>query len=180
MLEQQERMLFNNELFIERFKLLRVSNGLTFSDLAKYCTIFNIFSIDASTFSYWESGKRKPALDTITFVASIFSVSLNWIVGYSENMYEEDFIKRLEPKSFPVFFMVDDEKIELPINIPEDYVNEELRKSTYSLELRARIRFLIFAIFKEYEVSRNFNTEKIKGYVEILNNIFIEKTIHHA
>lgn len=177
MFEQQVRMLFNNELFKERFKLVRDEYGISITDLSRYCTFSNVFSIDASTFSYWESGKRKPTFDSINFVADILGIAIDWLAGRSEDMYKEDIIRRLEPNSFPVVLMINDEKIELPINIPEDYVNEELRKSAYSLELRARINFLIFAILKEYEFSRNFNTKKIKGYVEILNNIFTEKTI---
>ena len=177
MFEQQERMLFNNELFIERFKFARKNIGASLNDLVKICSVNGKPLITKSAISLWENGKRVPTVDTLLIVCDIFAISMDWLVGYSEDMYKEDTIKRLEPKSFPVVFMVDDEKIELPINIPEDYVDEELRKSAYSLELRARVNYLILAIFKEYEFSRNFNHKKIKEYVEILNNIFIEKTI---
>ena len=180
MFEQQERMLFNNELFIERFKYVRGLHNISLGDLSRYCTIFNTFSINKSTFSLWENGKQIPTISNLQFVANIFGISTDWLTGCSEDMHKEDIIKRLEPKSFPIVLMVDDEKIELPVNIPEDYRDEELRKSAYNLELRARVNYLIFVISKEYEFGRNFNTKKIKGYVEILNNIFIEKTIHHA
>lgn len=143
--------MFNNSLFIERFKSIRSQIGISIVDLSRYCTIFNTFSVDKSTFSYWESGKRKPAFDTITFVANIFSVSLDWLAGRSEEMYTESTLCFLEPKNFPLTVTVCDTTVELPIEIPEDYKNYELRKQTYNLETRARINFLFYVLSYEWE-----------------------------
>ncbi len=140
-----------NFSFMERFKLIRDKNDISIRDLSKYCTIFNRFSITKATFSLWESGKRTPTLDTITFVANIFSVSLDWLAGRSEEMYTESTSYFLEPKAFPLTVTVCDTTVELPIEIPEDYKNYELRKKTYSLETRARINFLLYVLSYEWE-----------------------------
>lgn len=177
MFEQQERMLFNNELFIERLKLARKAMGASLNDIIKYSSVDGEPIISKSALSLWERGKRTPTLDTIIIVANTLGVLLDWLVGHSEEIFSENVISRLEPKSFPVVLMLDNAKIELPVNIPEDYIDEELRKSAYTLELRARINYLLLAIQKEYEDKQTIDNRKIKEYLCILQNIFENKAI---
>ncbi len=198
--------MFNNLLFIERFKFIRGLLNISLGDLSRYCTIFNTFSINKSTFSLWENGKQIPTISNLQFVADIFSVSLDWLAGRSEEMYTESTSYFLEPKAFPLTVIVCDTTVELPIEIPEDYKDYELRKKTYSLETRARINFLFYVLSYEWEryVGDNIsefadkdapaikihayklfhyfminqsNKSKIVGYQKSLENIFRTKSI---
>ena len=198
--------MFNNLLFIERFKFIRGLLNISLGDLSRYCTIFNTFSINKSTFSLWENGKQIPTISNLQFVADIFSVSLDWLAGRSEEMYTESTSYFLEPKAFPLTVIVCDTTVELPIEIPEDYKDYELRKKTYSLETRARINFLLYVLSYEWEryVGDNIsefadkdapaikihayklfhyfminqsNKSKIVGYQKSLEDIFRTKSI---
>ena len=143
--------MFNNLLFIERFKFVRGLHNISLGDLSRYCTIFNTFSINKSTFSLWENGKQIPTISNLQFVADIFGVSLDWLAGRSEEMYSESTLCFLEHKIFPLTVTVCDTTVELPLDIPEDYKDYELRKHTYSLETRARINFLLYVLRYEWE-----------------------------
>ena len=193
-------------IFSERFKLARDTYGISIRDLSRYCTVFNKYSITKATFSLWESEKRTPTLDTITIVANILGVSIDWLAGRSEEMYTESTCYFLEPKAFPLTVTVCDTTVELPIEIPEDYLDYELRKQTYNLETRARIIFLFYVLSYEWEryVGDNIsefadkdasalkihayqifhyfminqsNKSKITGYQKSLDDIFRTKSI---
>ena len=198
--------MFNSLTFETRLKGLRKSNHLTLDELSRYCTVFNKCSLTKAALSLWEKGKRIPTIDNLQFVADIFGVSLDWLAGRSEEMYTESTSYFLEPKAFPLTVTVCDTTVELPIEIPEDYKNYELRKKTYSLETRARINFLFYVLSYEWEryVGDNIsefadkdapaikihayklfhyfminqsNKSKIVGYQKSLENIFRTKSI---
>lgn len=193
-------------IFSERFKLARDTYGISIRDLSRYCTVFNKYSITKATFSLWESEKRTPTLDTITIVANILGVSIDWLAGRSEEMYTESTCYFLEPKAYPLTVTVCDTTVELPIEIPEDYMDYKLRKQTYNLETRARIIFLFYVLSYEWEryVGDNIsefadkdasalkihayqifhyfminqsNKSKITGYQKSLDDIFRTKSI---
>ncbi len=193
-------------IFSEHFKLARDTYGISIRDLSRYCTVFNKYSITKATFSLWESEKRTPTLDTITIVANILGMSIDWLAGRSEEMYTESTCYFLEPKAFPLTVTVCDTTVELPIEIPEDYMDYELRKQTYNLETRARIIFLFYVLSYEWEryVGDNIsefadkdasalkihayqifhyfminqsNKSKITGYQKSLDDIFRTKSI---
>ena len=193
-------------IFSEHFKLARDTYGISIRDLSRYCTVFNKYSITKATFSLWESEKRTPILDTITIVANILGMSIDWLAGRSEEMYTESTCYFLEPKAFPLTVTVCDTTVELPIEIPEDYMDYELRKQTYNLETRARIIFLFYVLSYEWEryVGDNIsefadkdasalkihayqifhyfminqsNKSKITGYQKSLDDIFRTKSI---
>ena len=198
--------MYNASICASRLKQLRTSLGLKHTELSRYCTIFGKIKISQSTLSFWENLKTTPAIDNLQFVADIFGVSLDWLVGRSEEMYTESTLCFLEPKAFPLSVTVCDTTVELPIEIPEDYKNYELRKKTYSLETRARINFLLYVLSYEWEryvgdriyefadknisdiklhVYRMFqyfminqsNKSKIVGYQKSLEEIFRTKSI---
>ena len=143
--------MYNSLTFETRLKSLRKSHHLTLDDLSRYCTVFNKCSLTKAALSLWEKGKRIPTIDNLHFVADIFGVSIDWLVGRSGEMYTESTLCFLEPKVFPLTVTVCDTTVELPIEIPEDYKDYELRKHTYSLETRARINFLLYVLSYEWE-----------------------------
>ena len=62
MFEQQERMLFNNELFIERFKFARKTMGVTMGELSKYSSIEGKLVITKSGIVFGKLAKQLPLL----------------------------------------------------------------------------------------------------------------------
>lgn len=143
--------MFNNLIFIERLKFIRNKWNLTYIDLSRYCTVFNKYSIGKSTLNMWETGKRIPTVDNLQIVADIFGVSIDWLIGRSAEMYTEGSIYTIEQKLFPLNVSICDTTVELPIEIPDDYINYEIRKQTYSLESRASIVFLLYVFKYEWE-----------------------------
>ena len=66
-------------LFSERLLLLRKSNGLTQKKLA---TEMNLSELAIQNY---ESQRRKPAFDVLIALADYFDVSLDYLVGRSDN-----------------------------------------------------------------------------------------------
>lgn len=64
--------------FAERFKELRVENGLTRVEIAQK------LNVSARLISYWESGQRECDFDTLIKIANVFSVNLNYLLGVTE------------------------------------------------------------------------------------------------
>ena len=124
---------------------------LTHSVLARYCSVFNVINLSQSTLSLWENNKRTPTVDNLQFVADIFAVNLDWLLGRSEEKYSESVIKILEPSSFPLTVTVCGTTVDVPIELPDDYKNYEIRQQTYSLAARADIVFLLYIIKYEWE-----------------------------
>lgn len=70
--------------FGKRLKHLRSEKGLTQAELAK------ALSIGESTVSFYESGKRQPDYETLTRLADLFQVSIDFILGRSDIRYQAE------------------------------------------------------------------------------------------
>ena len=149
--------------------------------MAKYCSQRNIINISQSTISLWENGRRIPTLDNFIKLADFFGVDLNWLSGRCNcERYNEAVIKSLESAGFPVKLTVEDIITELPVEIPANYTDYEMRRNTYSLEARANIIFLLnilkwewenFVYERIYEL-QNLTIEEIKAKTEELAKYF--------
>ena len=64
-------------MFNERLRSLRKSKRLTMKDLAK------LIDLSEPTISGYESGTRKPDIDTLNRLADIFNVSVDYLLGRS-------------------------------------------------------------------------------------------------
>lgn len=62
--------------FAERLVLLREQKGLTQAELAKK------LSISRSALSLWEISKREPDYKTLEKIASLFGVSVDYLLGH--------------------------------------------------------------------------------------------------
>lgn len=71
--------MFKQEIFCERLKALRLSQSLTLEQLAKELGLVK------QTIGNWEKGVRIPSLDTSIALAEYFNVSLDYLVGLSDN-----------------------------------------------------------------------------------------------
>lgn len=66
-------------LINERIKLLRTQNGLTQKQLAE------ILKIQPNSVQRIEYGTARPSLDTLVTLADYFNVSLDYLVGRSDD-----------------------------------------------------------------------------------------------
>ena len=64
--------------FAERLKELRKQAHLTQVELAK------LLGIGQSSYADWERGKKKPTQEILVKIAQIFNVSIDYLVGNSE------------------------------------------------------------------------------------------------
>lgn len=71
--------MFSPEIFCYRLRQLRQSRNLTIEQLG------NEFNVKKQTVSRWELGNRLPPLDVATNLAEYFNVSLDYLVGLSDN-----------------------------------------------------------------------------------------------
>ncbi len=71
--------MFLHEIFCQRLRDLRLSQDLTVEQVGKE------FNVSKQTVSRWELGKRLPPLDVATTLAEYFDVSLDYLVGLSNN-----------------------------------------------------------------------------------------------
>jgi len=71
--------MFSQEIFCQRLKELRQSKNLTLEKLGKD------FNVSKQTVSRWELGDRLPPLDVTVALADYFQVSLDYLVGRSDN-----------------------------------------------------------------------------------------------
>ena len=63
---------------MNRIKYLRVSQGIRQLDLAKQ------MNIGQSTLSQWEAGRHEPDYKSLTFLADLFNVSTDYILGKTD------------------------------------------------------------------------------------------------
>ena len=163
-----ENFGFKQDICSERIKKLREKYKITMKTVAKYCSQQNEANFSQSTLSLWENGKRIPTIDNFSRVADLFAVDLNWLIGRSDGIYSEGVIKNLELASFPVNITTENITVELMVDIPEDYLDYEKRRTTYSLEARANIVFLFTILKYEWE-------EYINDRIYELDNLTAEE-----
>lgn len=58
----------------EKLKILRENNDMTQNDVAK------VLNISRSTYSYYESGKNKPSLESIVILAKFYGITTDDIL----------------------------------------------------------------------------------------------------
>ena len=71
--------MWNNNLFGQRLKSLRKTNGLTLEQFGA------AFDTTKQTTSRWESGDRLPPLPLVFEIAKYFDVSIDYLVGRTDN-----------------------------------------------------------------------------------------------
>lgn len=77
-------------MFAYRLKALRKERGLTLQELAKQ------FNMSHSTLSKYETGNRRPDMQTLKKLAEFFNVSVDYLIGESpvKNPAETVYITR--------------------------------------------------------------------------------------
>lgn len=65
--------------FSRRLKYLRIKNNKSQKELAK------LLSVGVSTISNYETGRNEPSYEKLIILAKYFNVSIDYLLGYSEN-----------------------------------------------------------------------------------------------
>ena len=71
--------MFSQNIFGQRLRELRQKRQLTLEQLGTE------FNVTKQTVSYWEKGDRLPPLDIATALAKYYAVSLDYLVGLSDD-----------------------------------------------------------------------------------------------
>lgn len=77
-------MLDSINLFPAKIKLLRTTYGLSLAELA------DVLSIKNTSLYAWENGSSSPLFENLLSLSAFFSVSLDWLAGYSKTVYTEE------------------------------------------------------------------------------------------
>lgn len=83
------------QAFVERLKELRKKNNLTQKEL---CDKLNFGYVQ---YNHWETGRNEPDLTSLLSLANFYSVSVDYLLGNSDNdketMFQKEFSK-LKPE----------------------------------------------------------------------------------
>lgn len=84
--------------FAQRLKMLREKNNLLQKELAEK------FGVKRSTIASWEIDSRSPDLNTLKQIADFFNVSVDYLLGRSDNQgnYEGVYISPDDLKHIPI------------------------------------------------------------------------------
>ena len=142
---------------------------LTVYDSAALC------GIGKSSVSYWETGKRIPAIDGLYSIATAYGVSLDWLCGVSDIRYTPDSVSTGEDEhpmekelleeilSFP-FVPINGEECLMLERAVESYTHISQRKY-FPLEARADILVIahhLYNIFDSFGELDEYDTESTK------------------
>ena len=154
--------------FSERFKNIRQAHHLGIRDVS---ALLNVKS--SGNITSWEQQKLIPSLDMLNNIISNFAVSADWLLGYSDELYNKKVISTIEKELLSKTIELNG--INIPIIrkvswIPDEYWDYELRDKTYSLAVRANIIFLLH-IYINNEVIILEERLKREASSELVNKI---------
>lgn len=80
-------MLDSIHLFPAKIKLLRTTYDLSLAELAA------VLSIKNTSLYAWENGNTSPLFENLLSLSTFFSVSLDWLAGYSKTVYTKESVE---------------------------------------------------------------------------------------
>lgn len=110
---------------------------ITLDQLAELYYYESNQKISKQAINLWEQGERTPSFENIRIIADVFGISLDWLAGRSEEMFNKEIIENLENK------ISYNDLTRLLYQLPENYINIIQRRKNYSLTKRAYILFSI-------------------------------------
>lgn len=88
-------------IFAERFKLLRRERGLTQERVA------HDLDVPESTVRRWETGNGMPKNERLPVIASYFDVTVDFLMGESEERQNKTIIYKLSPQEMAIKELVE-------------------------------------------------------------------------
>jgi len=108
--------------FGKRLRTLRLEKGLNGIELGK------MFNFSKSTISSWENSTREPSHEILKILANYFEVSLDYLLGISDNRFNEPVVAcddKKDIKGFTVALidrLLSEGIIEDKDNIPQEVI----------------------------------------------------------
>lgn len=130
--------------FSQRLRILREIHGLSLSDMASILCINSKVNVNR-----WELEKNWPSTDVLINLSNKFGVSLDWLIGRSNEPYDIYVLEHIEHNLLNETYDYNNEKIYLVRDfewMTEEYKDSSLREKNYSFVVRANIIFL----FQQY------------------------------
>ncbi len=101
--------------------------------------IAEVLNIDRSTYSYYETGKSIPSVETLKKLAKIFNITIDTLLGYESNsseVFKDDSNIYLQPRDSFALLSEEEQSIimkyrQLPAEVQEEihkYINSNIEK----------------------------------------------------
>lgn len=133
--------MLESQFFSKYLRILRISHSLSTNDLAQ---LLNLKS--KGTIYNLENSITRPSIEVFEDMVHLFGVSANWLLGYTDDPYDENILSTIEQELLWYQFEFNNQRFAylstLPW-IPKEYLDEDLRQKTYSLPVRANLVFLL-------------------------------------
>ena len=120
------------DVFAQRFTLLRSTYHNTYKELSY------VLGVNSNTITEWAKSRRNfPDPDKLLILADIYGVSIDWLFGRTNMVYNDAILARIEDNQ--TINMLDP-----IINIPNVYRDVNDRKRNYSMGVRGNIITITF------------------------------------
>lgn len=139
---------------IENIKFLRTSYNLSQTNFAK------LLNFSLKQINHLENDRRNLTLEQALLINQIFGVSIDWILGISDTPLTKESIEFAEDRLFKI--------MNGTLSCFDTYFSNPNRLFDYSLQVRANILFLTYAI----QIDGHFVT------IDYLNEQSEEETLH--
>lgn len=120
--------------FGNNLKAIRIAHNLTMNEMAAFLGFKGNSSI-----AMIESARSTTSFDTLVSISSLFSVSLDWLFGFSPYIYNELIISLREKVVLDL--EIGHRQVLCDI-VPYEYRNETSRSQFYNIKERANILYL--------------------------------------
>lgn len=159
----------NTDEFKDRLKKSRIDAGFTSQeDFAK------AIGVSKASISYYESGGRKPDIDTFILIADTLNVSYDYLLGYSNTptreYYEINKLTGLSDKAIETLKTI---AVEMNKDTKEfDCLNQLCKREHYMLNylLENDLKYYFFTALGNYLCFKENNKEVIKMKQPIIND----------
>ena len=143
------------DVFSNRFTLLRSVHRNTYKDLSR------ILGINSNAVNEWATSRRNfPGPEMLMALANIYAVSVDWLMGRKDSLYDGEVLLRIE-ENFVIGFL--STMFNSASVLPSEYVNPELREKNYTLAVRANIVTLAFTTYySAFEII--FGKDAVKSF----------------
>lgn len=152
--------------FVERFNLLKETYQLSYTDFMQILGTKN-----KTTVHDWvKSQKGFPNEEMLVLISDTFAVTLDWLLGRSDEPYSENILTKLEKEYTVDTFEMKAAALLIPI--PKEYKDTKLRRKYYTKGQRANLIYAAMSLpFLNNDIA---NIELIKSllYRELKAPIF--------
>lgn len=154
--------------FGARLRILRSSHSI----LAKEMAI--ILKMQYRNYLRYEKNEIDPSMSKIKAISDLFCINSDWLIGRIDKPYDDEILSKLEKscgigtsKTFGY---------EIGILLPEEYLDEDKRKTNYSLPLRANI-LTVMAMEAYIHLYPEINSSfwNSVSNISLLNSVFYGK-----